>query len=268
MFGILVKEQQLINMYCMKKIIVLIVLFFYTTTQAQQVFVSAGKIEFEKQVNLHKELSDDNDGSGDDIWTQNLKKNVPKTQITYFDLLFNETQSIYKLGKEVEQGIQKVPDWMSDRTMDNITYKNFSLNKTTILKNVFESTFLLEDSIRHIDWRITNDTRTIAGIECRKAIGKIMDSIYVIAFYTDIITVSGGPESFAGLPGMILGVAIPRINTTWFATKVELISVTDAMLLPPKKGKKTTYTDLYQQLQKSTKDWGKYGKKMIWKMMI
>lgn len=252
----------------MKLIAFIVATMFITFANAQQVFVSAGKIEFEKQVNLHKELSDDNDASGDDIWTQNLKKNLPKTQIIYFDLLFNETQSIYKLGKEVEQGIQKIPDWMSDRTIDNITHKDFKQNKTTILKSVFESTFLLEDSIRHIDWRITNDTRTIAGIECRKAIGKIMDSIYVIAFYTDIITVSGGPESFAGLPGMIMGVAIPRINTTWFATKVELITVNDAMLTPPKKGKKTTYTDLYQQLQKSTKDWGKYGKKMIWKMMI
>lgn len=252
----------------MKAIILFIAIFFFTAIQAQQVFVNSGKIEFEKQINLHKELSDENDGNGDDIWTQNLKKNTPKTQVIYFDLFFNETQSIYKVGKEVEQGVLKVPDWISDRTTDNIIHKNLTQNKTTILKTVFESTFLLEDSIRHIDWRITNDTRTIAGIECRKAIGKIMDSIYVIAFYTDLITVSSGPESFAGLPGMILGVAIPRINTTWFATKIELITVNDAMLTPPNKGKKTTYANLFQQLQKSTKDWGKYGKKMIWKFML
>jgi hypothetical protein len=67
---------------------------------------------------------------------------------------------------------------------------------------------------------------------------------------------------------MILGVAIPRLNSTWFATKVELISVTNDMMLPPKKGKKSTYDDLLKQLQKSTKDWGKEGARNIWKMMI
>ncbi|MCU0321816.1 MAG: GLPGLI family protein [Chitinophagaceae bacterium] len=251
----------------MKTILSIVFFSLFIATQAQQVFVSAGKIEFEKQVNLHKELDAENDGQ-EDIWTQNLKKNLPKSQLTYYNLFFNESQSIYKSGREVEQGIQKIPEWMSDRSTENITYKDFSQNKTTILKSVFESTFLIEDSIRHIDWRITSDTRTIAGIECRKAIGKIMDSIYVIAFYTDLITLSSGPESFAGLPGMILGVAIPRINTTWFATKIELITITDAMLLPPKKGKKSSFNDLQQQLEKSIKDWGKYGRRMIWKFMI
>lgn len=236
---------------------------------AQQVFVSAGKIEFEKQVNLHKDLDESWGENGEDnIWIQNMKKNLPKTQATYFDLIFNEQQSLYKAGKETPQGFYKVPEWMSDKASDNITYKNFESKKIISQKNVYETTFLLEDSLRHIDWRITNDTRTIAGIECRKAIGVIMDSVYVIAFYTDIITTSSGPEGFSGLPGMILGVAIPRLNSTWFATKVELISVTNDMMLPPKKGKKSTYDDLLKQLQKSTKDWGKEGARNIWKMMI
>jgi GLPGLI family protein len=133
---------------------------------------------------------------------------------------------------------------------------------------VFETNFLVQDSLTKINWRITSDTRTIAGIECRKAIGKIMDSVYVIAFYTDLILSSGGPESFTGLPGMILGIAIPRINTTWFATKIELINVTDTDLVPPVKGKKTNYKDLFQQLKKSTKDWGRDADRNIWRIMI
>ena len=178
----------------MKAFILFILSNIYLQIHAQQVFVSTGKIEFEKQVNLHKELDESwgNDGS-DNIWIQNMKKNLPKTQATYFDLLFNEQQSLYKVGKEAPQGFYKVPEWMSDKASDNITYKNFESKKIISQKNVYETTFLLEDSLRHIDWRITNDTRTIAGIECRKAIGVIMYSVYVIAFYTDIITTSSGP---------------------------------------------------------------------------
>jgi GLPGLI family protein len=48
----------------------------------------------------------------------------------------------------------------------------------------------------------------IAGFNCRRANAMIMDSIYVVAFYTDEILTTGGPESFSGLPGMILGVAL------------------------------------------------------------
>jgi len=91
----------------------------------------------------------------------------------------------------------------------------------------------LTDSIRKIEWRITNDTRDIAGFECHKAVGKILDSVYIIAFYTDQITTSGGPLSYCNLPGMVLGVAIPRCNLTIFATKVEFTEPRPEKLMPP-----------------------------------
>jgi GLPGLI family protein len=43
------------------------------------------------------------------------------------------------------------------------------------------------------------------------------DSVYVTAFVTDQILVSDGPESFTGLPGMVMGLAIPRLFTNWMA---------------------------------------------------
>jgi len=253
----------------MKYILSIVLLFAVKQSSAQQVFVTKGKIEFEKQTNMHKELDESwGDAEDDNIWKQNYKKILPKIQNTYFDLYFNEEKTLYKVGREAPQGFQKVPEWMMDRTTDNIIFNDLKEGKTASQKNVFESNFLIVDSLRKIDWRITSDTRTIAGIECRKAIGKIMDSVYVIAFYTDIIQNTGGPESFTGLPGMILGVAIPRINTTWFATKIELIDIKETDLAQPKKGKKSNYADLQEQLKKSTKDWGRNGARSIWKMMI
>jgi GLPGLI family protein len=38
--------------------------------------------------------------------------------------------------------------------------------------------------MRNYQWRITDETRTIAGFECKKAVTKICDSVYVVAFYT------------------------------------------------------------------------------------
>src|SRR5690606_39292194 len=75
--------------------------------------------------------------------------------------------------------------------------------QSTSQKSIYEETYLITDSLRQIQWRFTNESREIAGYECRRANALVLDSIYVVAFYTDQIPVSGGPESFTGLPGMI-----------------------------------------------------------------
>jgi GLPGLI family protein len=95
-----------------------------------------------------------------------------------------------------------------------------------------------------------------------------LDTVFVVAFYAEQIIPSGGPESFAGLPGMILGLAVPRLFTTWFATKLEVMDVKETVLTPPKKGKKTTTSDLKVQLKPSMKDWGKMGAKNMLQVSI
>lgn len=62
-----------------------------------------------------------------------------------------------------------------------------------------------------------------------------------ICFYTDDILVTGGPEGIHGLPGLILGVGIPRLHTTWFATKVETNGVPTSQILPATKVTKVDY---------------------------
>ncbi|RZL63627.1 MAG: GLPGLI family protein, partial [Pedobacter sp.] len=84
--------------------------------------------------------------------------------------------------------------------------------------------------------------------------------VYVVAFYTDEIPVSGGPETFSGLPGMILGVALPYEHITWFATSVTAAPVTDEkQLKPPVKGKPVDSKQLTTILKAATKDWGEWG---------
>jgi GLPGLI family protein len=90
-----------------------------------------------------------------------------------------------------------------------------------------------------------------------------MDSIYVVAFYTDQIPVSGGPESFTGLPGMILGVALPYEHITWFATKVSEIPVDPKSLtLPATKKQPITLSALKEKITSSS-DWIKESLKTL-----
>jgi GLPGLI family protein len=49
-------------------------------------------------------------------------------------------------------------------------------------KQIVGTNFVVEDSIPNIQWKITNEHREIAGYNCRKAVGKIYDDVYVFAF--------------------------------------------------------------------------------------
>jgi len=232
---------------------------------AQDMVITKGKIEFEKKVTHHREI--EAHAEGDDNWLLEIKKSIPQFVSSYFDLYFENGKTLYKPGREIVAA-QRTPDWIMGPAVDNIVFHDLDKQQDISLKKVFESNFLVQDSVRKIKWQITFDKRTIAGFECRKAVAIILDSIYVVAFYTDEIATSGGPESFSGLPGMILGLAIPRINTTWFATRLELVSVKPEDISPPKKGKKVNNKELMAQLQTAMKDWGKFGKRNIWHVML
>lgn len=229
---------------------------------AQTRFVSAGKIEFEKKVNMHK-MMDDNS------WTRELKERMPVYRVSYFDLIFDSTQSMYKIGREPAEDKWKNM-WMSMSEEENLTYHNFDKQQSTLLKQVFEKKFLIEDSALAIEWRITDETRTIAGFDCKKAVGKFFDSLYVVAFYTDQITVPAGPSIYTGLPGTILGLAFPRFYTTWFATKVTITEPTvNAFTFPNTKFAKIKRAEMMAQVRK-TMDWGteEERQKSFWQIVL
>jgi GLPGLI family protein len=143
-------------------------------------------------------------------------------------------------------------------------HRDFSKGTVTAAKNIYEEHFLIKDAPQKHSWRILTEVRTIAGYKCRKAVTRICDSVYVVAFYTDDIPVSGGPEQMGGLPGMILEIAVPRLYTTWVATRVEVVSVKPSDITAPEKGKAITIAQLTAKLQESLKDWGKQAHRQVW----
>lgn len=245
----------------MKKILLVSVVClaaFAASSQTQ--FLNAVKIEFEKTVyvkQLYKSIEPE--------WYDMIKDRLPETSITYFDFVGDTTKSIYKPGREVPFDPRSFFQGIADK---NVVYNDYKAQKTITQKPVFEETFLVEDSLVKIKWKITADTRNIAGFECRKAIGIIDDTIAVFAFYTDEILINAGPESANGLPGMILGMGVPRIHTTWFATKVEINGVDLKKVIPATKGKKVDRKTMISSLDKVLKQWGDYGKNLIYNYVI
>lgn len=255
----MVKRQEVFKKYFMKYIIFIFLLVSGTRASAQSTFIYSGRIEYERKVNQHFNLD------GDSEWMLEMKKQIPKFVTDVYELVFSPDVSLYKLARENPDNKYM---WGGKPSSSDLVVKNLEKRQLSLQRDIYEQTYLLQDSLRNLQWRITEEKREIAGFDCRKAITRICDSVYVVAFYTDQIPVSSGPESFGNLPGMILGLAVPRLSITWFATRVELATPSVQSLNPTLKGKKTNWVKYNADLQKAMKDWGKEGAMNLWKFSL
>jgi GLPGLI family protein len=256
----------------MKNILTIILglLIAFSTSKAQNVrFPPAGVIEFEKSTNMYALMKKAADKSQDNFMREaydNYKKNNPQFKLLQSTLTFSSDKTLFVpiVPAESPRGFFNNP--MSEQ--NSTIFTDLASGLFTAQKKVYEETFLLKDSIRKINWKLTSEMRTIAGFECRRANAIILDSIYVVAFYTDKIPVSGGPESFTGLPGMILGVALPHENITWFAKSVTDKSVPSMEKMAPTKGKPMDYKGLKTTINAALKDWGDYAQAALKAFML
>ncbi|RZL14224.1 MAG: GLPGLI family protein [Pedobacter sp.] len=250
--------------------IALSLLISLSTIKAQNVrFPPAGVIEFEKSTNMYAIMKKAADKSSENYMREaydNYKKNNPQFKVLQSTLTFSNDKTLFTPIAPAENPRGFFNDPMSEQ--NSTVYNDLANGLLTAQKKVYEETFLLKDSIRRINWKLTSEVRTIAGYECRRANAVILDSIYVVAFYTDKIPVSGGPESFNGLPGMILGVALPHENITWFAKTVTDKSIPVTELKVPAKGKPMDYKTLKTTINSALKDWGDYAQAAIKAFML
>ena len=194
-----------------KLILLVNLIFFISCMSAKCQFVENGEIIFEVKTNLKKTL-------GNNSWSENMKDKLPNFKTSYYKYSFSGSKSLYQFDHWENK--EAVPEMFRQSDEKSVWFTDFNSNKFNNNKEVFGSHFNIKDSISKIQWKLSNENRIIAGYNCRKATGKIMDSIYVFAFYTEEIIIPGGPCTVNGLPGMILAMTIPRLYTSWIATSV------------------------------------------------
>lgn len=230
----------------MKQIFVSLCMLMVAAGSQAQNFISKATIEFEVKTNIKKTM-------GNDSWDEMIKAQLPDFKTGYYTYTFANDKSIYKFDHWAEQ---KIPTFLRESDEKNIYYFDHAAGKFFMQKNVFGSNFNVEDSIPKIEWKLSNESRVIAGFNCRKAVGIIMDSVYVFAFFTDEIMIPGGPVSISGLPGMVLGLTIPRMYTSYIATKVSVTEVNLAAIKPVQAKKYYTQASLRSTLMERSSEWG------------
>lgn len=248
-------------------VVLYLCIIFCQDSLAQYVnFPTHGVIEFEKKVNTHavfrRFINKDNESYVQKAFDAH-KKNNPQFKTFKSTLTFNGNNTLFTPLEDQEVQQQNFMSFHPYMNQINNIYSDLTAGTFINQKKIFDQNFLVKDTIRNVKWKITDETREIAGYMCRRANGIMLDSIYVVAFYTDKIPVSGGPESFAGLPGMILGVALPHENITWFAKTVTEKPGEALPIKIPSKGKVQTTAELKKTILNTAKDWGDSYKELF-----
>ena len=151
---------------------------------------------------------------------------------------------------------------------DDATFCDFNKEWRVEAREFFDKKFLIGDTIRRSNWKLTEETKTILGHTCRQAtsqrIAKRMmmsmengkmerkevdDTSTIVAWFTTDIPVPAGPEVQGQLPGLILELITNNGRTTFKA--LEIYTKPDlAAIKEPTKGKKVTPAEFTKERNK------------------
>jgi len=249
------RDRSTLSRYSFLLIIFAIISFKNCFSQSR-----SGTVLFERRLNTNFQMLEmlNVGGINADAYQKYIVNN-PKFRTTTFNLYFNADTTIYL---PYGSGFEAVSndEWFTMCAYNNKIQTILSENIVLSEKEIFGSKYRILDSLKDIKWKITSEIRDIAGYECRRANAVVMDSIYIVAFYCPHLQVSGGPESFHGLPGMILGLALPHAHITWFAKEVTLNPSSE---LQPNKipinGSEINQESFHSKINEFIKSWGPVG---------
>jgi GLPGLI family protein len=197
-------------------------------------------IKFERKINKANLLKNE-------TWFRPTKEN--RFHIDSFLLSTNSEEANYeKMEGDEENGYFSGFMSYGNRHIDIKT------KKILTQKAIGDADMIYTDTFTNFHWKLTTDTRTILGFECYKAIGKVKDSIEIVAFFAPELQAPIGPESITGLPGTVLGLVVPDLHTTWLAKdfkNLELKPKTE--YIRKYKGKNTTKEELEKEVEKNMK---------------
>jgi len=214
-----------------------------------------------------------------------IQERINSMSTNNFVLSFNKNSSIYveeeKLEKDQGNGIMVQRMGMMKMILNQGSngklYKNINDNTYKNQVDIYGKLFLIQDSLKAIDWKITDEVKTIGKHTCFKATAilknrglptnfrpgeqrtdnskeerKIGDEMIIVtAWFTLDIPISQGPAMYYGLPGLILEVNAG--NTTILCSKIEL-NKKEEIINAPKNGKKINQKKYDELLKKKANE--------------
>ncbi len=206
---------------------------------------------------------------------EDMVANFPKSQSFHKTLYFNEKEAVYKDAPESEDegdvSMSHESEGMSFQIKmerpENTFYTNLGDGTTINAREFFGRKFLVLGERGKKAWKLTGEQKSILGYICQKATLDEED-LNVVAWFTPQIQVSLGPDSYCGLPGLVLEVNVNDGDRTLAASNVELKKLEKGTIEKPTKGKRMTQKEFDKMEAEKMKEMeeengGGHGVKMI-----
>ena len=256
----------------MKTLITIVCAFILASTTAQNF---QGKAIYKTHRKMDLKLSGPNGSEMSDDKKAQLNEMLMKQFQKTFTLDFTKSESIYKEDKKLAPPSQPMNGMnimiMGSGGGSDVLYKNIQdksfLNKTEIMGKLF----LISDELPIYKWELSSETKNIGVYTCYKATytreeerttmdmvdGEVKEKKEKVtkvttAWYTPQIPVSNGPESYNGLPGLIL--EINDGNLTMVCTEIVLNPAEKVEIKKPNKGKVVSQKKYEEIMAKKNKE--------------
>lgn len=199
----------------------------------------------------------------DGIDMERIKSMMPTSNTQKKELIFTESQSIYrsvqKDENEENHTVETESDGMSIKVVRSSTkselYTDHEKQITVENRDFLGRMFLIEGQNEGQKWKIGAENKEIAGYQCQQAILH-KDSADVIAWFTPQIQISAGPAGYGNLPGLILELNIDDGQRIITAISVDFTNKFSSEIKPPKKGKAITRDEFDTIVKAKMKEMG------------
>lgn len=247
----------------MKKLLLLTTIVFYVAAQAQ---MKEGRIVYERTIQMQIRVPN---------MDPEIAKQLPKSRTDQFELLFGNGHSLWQYLPTVNADADNSFSTSSGNTVfrfnagsNDISYCDFNKGTRTDQREVMDKNFIVSDTIQKLNWKLSDDTKTILNYTAHKATAQriatrnrmamengqmksepFQDTATVIAWYTTDIPVATGPEFQGQLPGAILELDVNNGQTFYKAVEVSP-KVNVNKIKEPKDGKKVTAAEFVKEREK------------------
>ncbi len=199
-----------------------------------------------------------------------MEQQMPKTRTDKFELVFGNNQSLWKAAEQDNDNDNVAGgDGMQIRMIvagnDDVLYNNFDTRKKVEKRELFDKSFIIDDSINSLKWKMSGETKMILNMPCMKATAtristrtmmnvdngkmekkEIQDTSNITAWFTSSIPVSAGPAEYQGqLPGLILEMDINNGRQTFKALAFQ--EKADMAIIKEPTGKKHCTPDEFKK---------------------
>ncbi len=156
-------------------------------------------------------------------------------------MIFTFNDSVSHYTYEIDDKSEE-SNW-SYKKSDYQIYRNFIEQTFYNRIGMLGKTYIVTDKCQDYIWKIRGEIKDVAGYVCMKA--ETFDSVknqHIVAWFTDKILISSGPEEFGGLPGLILEININDNSASIIAESI-LLNTPQEIKKPKSKGKFISYNE-------------------------